>query len=332
MSEYEAILERTERELRAVIDQLPVGILVRHRDVIVYVNQSIAASYGIAPPTAFVGRHVAELMRPEYRDRLAQRMAATDRGDVAAPWEFRFDRGEGRIRTMEVSAAHQLHFGGVPSVMEVWRDVSEERALRDRLLMADRMAAVGTLASGVAHEINNPLACVAANLELLAEELVPGASKTPTTRMAPEEIRAALDDAREGAERIGGIVRDLRVFARGDASERGPVDLGAVLHAAERMASNMLESRARVVQQHAPLPPVDGNATRLCQVFLSILINAAQAISVGAPEENEIRVCATVDGDRVVVEVRDMAIGVCHGEGPARRGTIVRVALPAYIP
>src|SRR5438270_926750 len=94
-------------------------------------------------------------------------------------------------------------------------DGSAERALRDRLLMADRMAAVGTLASGLAHEINNPLACVTANLELLREELAPPPGDgAPPPKMSPDEILAALDDAREGAERVRLIVRDLRLFAR----------------------------------------------------------------------------------------------------------------------
>ena len=361
--------ERTERELRVVIDLLPVGILVRRSDVIVYVNRAIAASYGVEPAT-LAGRGVVEMVRPEYRDGLARRMAATDGGEIVVPWEFRFDRADGRVGTMEVSAAHHVHFGGAPSVMVTWRDVTDERALRDRLLMADRMAAVGTLASGVAHEINNPLACVTANLELLREELAPPAEPAPPTRMSPEEMLAALDDAREGAERVRLIVRDLRLFARGDAAERGPVDLGAVLQAAERMAGNMVKARARVVQEHEPLPPVDGNATRLCQVFVNILVNAAQAIAAGAPEDNEVRVRAALDGDQVVVDVRDTGVGisadvrarifnpffstrgigggvglglsVCHGivssfggqisvdDAPGGRGTVVRVALPVY--
>jgi PAS domain S-box-containing protein len=366
----EASVERTERELRAVIDNLPVGILVRHGATVAFVNRAVADSYGV-PASKLIGKRVIDLARAEYRDSFLLRIATTDRGESQPPFEFRFDRSDGRVGVMEVSSATQLRFGGMPSVMVTWRDVTEERALRDRLLMADRMAAVGTLASGVAHEINNPLACVTANLELLREELTPPVpGEPPPTRMPQPEILAALDDAREGAERVRVIVRDLRLFARGDAGERGPVDLGGVLQAAERMAGNMVKTRARVVQEHAPLPPVDGNATRLCQVFVNILVNAAQAIAAGAPEDNEVRVCAALDGDRVVVEVRDTGVGipadvrsrifdpffstkgiggghglglsVCHGivtsfggqisvdDGPEGRGTIVRVALPVY--
>jgi PAS domain S-box-containing protein len=362
----------TERELRAVIDAMPVGIVVRQSGTVVYANQAVAASYGL-PLSSLIGRRVVELARPEFGDAFAQRMAATDRGETQPPFEFRFERPDGRTGTMEVSAAHHLQFGGLPSVMVTWRDVSEARALRDRLLMADRMAAVGTLASGLAHEINNPLACVTANLELLREELAPpprAVDAPPPAKMSTAEILAALDDAREGAERVRLIVRDLRLFARGDGGEHGPVDLGGVLQAAERMAGSMVKGRARVVQEHPPLPPVDGDATRLCQVFVNLLVNAAQAIAAGAPERNEVRVSAALERDFVVVEVRDTGAGipaevrarifdpffstkgiggghglglsVCHGIVTSLggtisvddvidgTGTIVRVALPVY--
>ena len=101
-----SILERTEAELRAVIDHLPVGIVVRHGSVIAYANQTAARSFGIEP-AALVGRSVLELMRPEYRDGYAQRIAATERGETIAPSEFRFDRADGRTGTMEVSGAQR---------------------------------------------------------------------------------------------------------------------------------------------------------------------------------------------------------------------------------
>jgi PAS domain S-box-containing protein len=363
----DAAAGRHQHELRSVLDQLPFGILIRHGTTIGYVNHALASYYGVAAET-LPGKPVTELLRPDHRDKMVELMAAVDRGESSPPWEFRFNRPDARVGVIEHSAPQRLTFGGLPAVMSTLRDVTERRAMQERLQMADRMAAVGTLASGVAHEINNPLACVTANLEVLREELAPPAGGKPTMPM--EEILAALDDAREGAERVRLIVRDLRLFARGDAGEREPVDLGGVLQAAERMAGNMVKTRARVVQEHAPLPPVDGNATRLCQVFVNILVNAAQAIETGHPEENEVRVRAAVDGDRVVVEVRDTGVGippevrarifdpffstrgigggtglglsVCHGivtslggeitvdDGERGRGTIVRVALPLW--
>src|SRR5262249_25762881 len=149
--------------------------------------------------------------------------------------------------TMEIGGKRRLTFGGLPSVLVTLRDVTEERRLRERLQMADRMSAIGTLAGGIPPEINKPLAGVTAHLPVLREELaaagLPGSAAlmNPNARMPLEEILSAIDDARQGAERVRLIVRDLKLFARADPSpRRGPVDLAAVLATAERMTASLL--------------------------------------------------------------------------------------------
>jgi PAS domain S-box-containing protein len=358
---------RADGELRDAIDLLPLGIVVRHGNTVAYVNRAAVGYFGRAPER-LLGVDFVELVRADQREAVRARVAALDAGESLPPFDLRIERDDGKSCILELSAARHITFGGLPSVMLTLRDVTEERAMRERLQMADRMAAVGALAAGVAHEINNPLACVTANLELLREEMSAGDDGRP--RLSVDELLGALDDAREGAERVRLIVRDLGLFARGDAVERGPVDLIEVLQAAERMAGNLVKARARVVHQHAPLPSVDGNASRLCQVFVHLLVNAAQAIAPGRPDENEVRLRATSVGDRVVVEVRDTGAGippevrarifdpffstkgiggghglgltVSHGivtsyggeiavdEGDGGRGTVVRVTLPVW--
>ena len=361
---------RSEEELRAVIDLLPLGILIRHGENVAFANRALAAALGHAP-AELLGRSIYSLVRPESRQAWRDRIEATESGGEAAMVELRFDRADGRIGTFEALGVRQLRFGGMPSVLVTLREVTDERQLRERLQMSDRMAAVGTLAAGVAHEINNPLACVTANLEVLREELSELPAQPPHPRRMPmAEVLAALNDAREGAERVRVIVRDLKLFSRGDAAERGPVDLAEVLQAAEHLTVNAVKGRARLVRQHEALPPVDGNATRLCQVFVNLFVNAAQAITPGHPEEHEIRVDAAVEDGRMVVHVRDtgsgvpaplrarifepffttkgvgggqgLGLSVCHGivsalggeiaiaDGDGGRGTVVRVTLPLW--
>jgi signal transduction histidine kinase len=358
-----------ERELREVIDAGPIGIAICHGDHIAYVNRALVAFFGDEPPRRFVGTPVAELARAEERPRVLARLAAADDGP---PLAFGFARSDGTPGTMELSGQRRLVFGGLPSMLLTLRDVTEERRRHERLQMADRMAALGTLAAGIAHEINNPLACVTANLEVLKEELAAAQGGAPACmRLGPDEVLAAIDDARQGAERVRLIVRDLKLFARADPNPRhGPVDLGAVLATAERMTASLMRERAHLVQEHAPLPPVYGDALDLCQVFVNLLANAAQAIEPGAPADNEVRVCAVREGDRVRVEVHDTGAGVpaalrsrifdaffttkgvgggqglglsvCHGivtslggeiavrAGDSGRGTVVSVALPLW--
>jgi len=202
-----------------------------------------------------------------------------------------------------------------PAIDRELRDAvmrAERRRMQQQLLIADRMASVGTLAAGVAHEINNPLAAVVANLELMAKDI---------TRLCEElevadHFRDVLDelrDARDGADRLRHIVRDLKIFSRStDEERRGPVNLKQVLESSLRMAWNEIRHRARLVKDYGDVPPVDANDARLGQVFLNLIVNAAQAIHEGNAEQNLIRVSTKMDGPsgRVAVEIRDTGAGI----------------------
>ncbi len=208
----------------------------------------------------------------------------------------------------------ELHF-----LMQLAEDVSfgvsslRARADRDRLtaqlVQADRLAAMGTLAAGVAHEINNPLAYVVASHAFMSEAL--GHVRQRVSDPALGELGEALDDAREGAERVRQIVRDLRTFSRVDDARTGPVDLHRVLESSLGIAGNELKHRARVVKDYRPVPPVVANEAKLGQVFLNLVINAAQAVAAGHVDANEIRITtSTDDRGRAVVEVSDSGPGV----------------------
>ncbi|WP_246357935.1 sensor histidine kinase, partial [Pyxidicoccus fallax] len=182
------------------------------------------------------------------------------------------------------------------------------QATQAQLLFADRLASVGQLAAGVGHEINNPLAFIISNLEFVREELLRplGASGAPRS-----ELVTALAEAREGAERVRVIVGELGNLARPDSMESGPVDLGAVVRSAEKMAMHLIRPRARLELEVDAAPPVYGNGARLCQVLLNLLLNAAHAIEPGQVERNVIRVNARAeDAGGVVVEVSDTGCGI----------------------
>jgi signal transduction histidine kinase/CheY-like chemotaxis protein len=196
--------------------------------------------------------------------------------------------------------------GGVVTL----RDVTLERAAQEQLMVSDRMASIGTLAAGVAHEINNPLTSVVANLGLAvagAKELESAVGCSPLLT----EIRECLGEARDGTNRVRFIVKDLRLFSRAEEDRRGPVDVERVMESTLRMASNEIRHRARVVKEYGIVPLVDANEARLGQVFLNLVVNAAQAMPEGRANTNEIRVLtATDETGRVVVEVRDTGSGM----------------------
>jgi signal transduction histidine kinase/ActR/RegA family two-component response regulator len=154
-----------------------------------------------------------------------------------------------------------------------------------RMLQADRMASVGQLAAGVAHEINNPLAYITANLAFVQEQL---ALMGPS---ASNEAREALAEAREGIERVASIVLDLKTFTREDASDANLLDLRVVLDSTLRIVENELKHKAELVRRY-PRDPAFALATepRLVQVFLNLLMNAVQALPSGENAENTITI------------------------------------------
>lgn len=182
-------------------------------------------------------------------------------------------------------------------------------ATQGRLVKADKLAAVGTLSAGVAHEINNPLAYVISNLDYLSSECGP-AMDAHTPRQAAD-LRQALAEAREGAERVRVIVRDLKALARGDEEKVAPLEVVGVVESSISIAMNELKHRARLVRDFGPTPRVDANSVRLGQVFLNLLMNAAHAIPEGAHAQNEIRVVTRTEADgRVAIEIRDTGCGI----------------------
>ncbi|AKQ70791.1 sensor histidine kinase [Myxococcus hansupus] len=185
------------------------------------------------------------------------------------------------------------------------RDISATKELQARLVAAERVAAVGTLAAGVGHEINNPLAYLVLNLESAERNLTQGGMAG--TRDAMASVRSAL----EGAERIRLIVRDLQVFSRQGNQDRGVVDLNALVPPAVRIISHALRHRARLVEEFGPVPRVSGSEARLGQVLLNLLVNAMQAIPEGNPSMNEVRVRTSTDATGWArVDVVDSGAGI----------------------
>jgi two-component system NtrC family sensor kinase len=186
---------------------------------------------------------------------------------------------------------------------------AELEAARSALIQAERLATAGQLAAGVGHEINNPLSYVLANQTYAVEEL--SRLTVPTPGVDLEEVQRALGQAQLGAERIRDIVRDLRTFARGDPDTLGPVDVQTTLEFSISMALPQLRQRAQLVRQYQPVRSVMGNESRLGQVFLNLLVNAAQAIPEGSSPGQAVTV-ALHEGEPgwVVVEVSDTGSGI----------------------
>jgi signal transduction histidine kinase/CheY-like chemotaxis protein len=182
------------------------------------------------------------------------------------------------------------------------------RDVRDRLRAeaTERLASLGTLAAGVAHEINNPLAYVLANLAYVAESL-----ETPAFGEVGDEERRALAEAIHGAERVRDVVRSLRAYSRAGEGPPARVDVAAELRGALRLVGNTIQHRARVVEEIGDAPPVLSRGNELGQVLVNLLVNAGQAARADAPGGAEIVVrCFTAPDGRAAIEVSDNGVGI----------------------
>jgi PAS domain S-box-containing protein len=200
--------------------------------------------------------------------------------------------------------------GAVLAVVGQVEDISEQRKAREIAARAERLASLGTLAAGVAHEAQNPLAFVGASLDLALRSLEEGAAD-------PANLRRLITDAREGVTRVGAIVRDLKTFAMSDEQKRGPVAVDDAIRAAYKLVESQIASRARFVADFAKVPPVWAAEARLVQVFVNLLVNAAEATPAGSPGDFEIRVkvrATSLPAGRVRVEVEDMGRGVAAAD------------------
>jgi PAS domain S-box-containing protein len=258
----------------------------------------------------------ADLSSIEDRELMPEASAAhVRREDRAVLLSGRPSAAEGMIPAPDGSEHHWLTYrfivreqSGRRLLGGVSLDVTDRKAMQAQLVVSDRLAAVGTLAAGVAHEINNPLAFVLSNLSYLSGELQAVARELPPGRTA--EMEEVLREASDGAHRVRQIVRDLRTFSRGDDEVATSVNIQSVLESAITMARGELKMRAQVVREYRDVPLVEGNEGRFGQVFLNLLINAAQAIPPGKPERHEVRIVLDHSGDRVIVEIHDTGIGM----------------------
>jgi len=226
--------------------------------------------------------------------------------DGGATFETWFRRRDGQQIAVEVSA-FAIQFDGETFVVISARDLTERERLRANLQRAERLASIGSLAAGVAHEINNPLAYVVANLELIAESIRRGSLAKVEREQIMELVHAGLD----GSDRVRRIVGDLRAFARSRDDQVEPVDIHDILEAAIGLADNQIRHRARLVRAYGHPAPVMAHEGRLTQVFVNLLVNAAQAIPEGQGDDPLITVVTDqIDDDWAVVTVADTGVGI----------------------
>jgi PAS domain S-box-containing protein len=247
-----------------------------------------------------IGKSFVDLnmLAPEEMPKAATLLARNATGQPTGPDEFNLIRKDGSQVTVEITS-FPVEMEGKPLVLSIARDITERKKMTEQLMVTDRLASVGELASGIAHELNNPLTGVIGLSELLVEKDV------------PSNIREDLETIRSEAQRAARVVKNLLTFARKHPVSKEPVDVNEVV--GKVLALRAYEQRVSNIQvnvQLAPdLPKVLCDYFQLQQVFLNIIINA-EYFMIQTHGKGTLSIVTKKEGDNVQVSFADDGPGI----------------------
>lgn len=300
-------IRRSSAEIVTLFDRLP-DLVVVHRDgKIVWLNRAATRTFGFDAATDAVTRDLLAFFHPSSHEFANERIyGVLDAEGMPDLVEAELVAPSGKRVLVEVSPTETVSFGGKAARLFVARDVTERKRLQRQLAIADRLASVGMLAAGVAHEVNNPLAYVLNNIEIARRELAPFGP-------AVDASRAPLEVALEGVERIRGTVRELLALARVERDPIGPVDPKKIVESTLALLKPQIQECAELVCELLPTPPVHASASRVGQVLLNVVANAIDAMSPANRATNVLRlVLRPATSRRAVIEVSDNGVGIAR--------------------
>ncbi len=290
------MVQHAKEQWETAFDALSEGIaVVDDHGRIQRANRALATMLG-APLPAVIGRDLGEaLLGPSPAP--LELLVAARQGDRVQPVVL---RSATLGRTIRVNAARIPAPAHDQSVVVLVEDVTDQQAMEAQLIQSEKLAAVGQLVSGVAHELNNPLTSIAGLSELLLEQQDLGTKDRGHLRVIHEQ-----------ADRAGRIVRNLLTFARKGPGEQAAVDLNDVIQRTLLLMSYDLKLKDVTIEKTlAPLPPVLGDRHALQQVVINLLNNAAQAVAGNPPERPRVILLSTWVDDRVRMRVTDSGSGI----------------------
>lgn len=294
----EEAIRESELRWRMLVDNLPDAVLVLDLERRI-VSANIPGGSGSFPIVGLPAEaFLDETMIAEFHGHFAKALET----ESAVRYEIRSAAGTGVPHWYDSILVPLKNGTAIDRLMVVTRDVTTQRAMLARLAENERLASIGMVAASVAHEVMNPLTYVLANLEHALGQRHEDAAAW----------RRALTDAREGAKRMQQIVWDLRSLGRAGGEDLLYVDPRSVLESALRLSGPEVGRTASVVLDLAEVPGVTASESRLCQVFINLLINAAQSMASMPREEREIRVRTRYDeaASLVAVEIADRGEGI----------------------
>jgi PAS domain S-box-containing protein len=291
-------LRESEEKFRSLVEASLDGIVL-HRDLkLLYVNRACLEMFRYDQPEDLLGRNLAELIEYPYQQAAPQRLANLLRGASPRVFEMKGVRRNGEKFDLEV-ISFPTTYGGRPASQTHIRDITHKKQLEEHLARTDKLASLGQLAAGVAHEMNNPLGSIMVLSYLLLEDM----------RQECVE-RTQIEKIVKEATRCKEIVQGLLEFSRYMPSRMVPLQINSILEEVLFLVGGHLlfQHIDLATEFHPELPPVLGDKNRLEQVFVNLLMNSADAME--GMGRLTVSTSLNPEGDRVRLCFQDTGPGI----------------------
>jgi PAS domain S-box-containing protein len=295
----EDALRESEDRFRRLADASPDSITVFADGRYLYANRCALGHLRLSSLDDLTGFDPWTTVPQERRDEILEHVARLERGEAVPTLLHRVKGASGAEIVLE-SSLSTMQFSGRSALVSWTRDITERMNLQAELMKRDRLASVGLLAAGVAHEINNPLTALA----LQARKLRERAGELGL----PGDVHASLEQIDEAAGRMSAIIGDLLFMARPVEQPQSHVDVSAILASTLSLMRAGREKLPEMVVDVDDLPLIRGYASKLAQVFFNVLRNALQAVE--DRPDGRIRIRGCVSGDQVEITIADNGPGI----------------------
>ncbi|MEQ1792644.1 MAG: PAS domain S-box protein [Nitrospira sp.] len=292
----EQLIRQSEERYRRLIAVSPYGILVIRADRVIFANDQALKLFGAVKAEEIVGRSFFDLFHQDCHEAMRERTRELLGGSQVTPMvEERIIKQDGLPMDVEVSSARFSDEEG-PAILVMLRDISERKRLQDRLRKTERIAELGTVASGMAHEIGTPMNVILGRAEYLMD------------RVTDETVKRGLQTIVAQVERITRVMNQLLAFARRKPPERGPLALREVIENSvemfhERLAKSLVQVE---MQLDETCSKVQADADQMNQVLINLIMNAVHAM----PEGGQLRIGMAQADAMVKLTVADTGHGI----------------------
>lgn len=292
----ERLMRQSEERYRRLIEVSPLAIFVNRDDRVIFINDAGLRLFGAVKASEILGKSPFELFHPDCHAAIRERIRRlVENGTVLPAVEEKIIKVDGTVADVEVSAARFVDEEG-PAIVAMIRDISEQKQLQEQLRRTERVAELGTLASGMAHEIGTPMNVILGRAEYLMD------------RVKDEPVKKGLQTIVAQVERITKVMNQLLSFARRRPPERRALDLKEVVETSvEIFQERLARSRIRVTLELDPhCPRVHADPDQMHQVLINMIMNAIHAMPTGG----ELRIGVAPAQDRVRLTVADTGHGI----------------------